>query len=73
MLNKLRDILKVKYPQDLSEKIIELYSKILSEYRKKNWQNCISNVGQFNEAIGRGAEASPPLDFGGGPAVLEAV
>ena len=53
MLSKLRDILKVKYPQDLSEKIIELYSKILSEYRKKNWQNCISNVGQFNEAIYR--------------------
>ena len=53
MLSKIKGILAVKYPIELADKIVELYSKILLEYRKKEWKNCIGTIGQFNEACFR--------------------
>ncbi|MGN0014194.1 MAG: hypothetical protein ACI37T_02110 [Candidatus Gastranaerophilaceae bacterium] len=53
MLNKVRIILESKYPKELSEKIVKLYSDTLLDFRKKNWKNCISNIGQLNEAFFR--------------------
>ena len=53
MLSKVEAALKTKYPEELSVKIVELYLKILLEYRKKDWKNCIGTIGQFNEAIYR--------------------
>ena len=53
MLNKINTILKTKYPKELSEKIVKIYTDILLEFRKKDWKNCISNVGQLNEAFFR--------------------
>lgn len=53
MLNKVETILKTKYPEEISIKIVKLYFKILLEYRKKDWKNCIATIGQFNEAIYR--------------------
>ena len=53
MLNKIQNILSKRYPVELTNKIIELYSKILLEYRKRDWKNCIATIGQFNEACFR--------------------
>ena len=53
MLSKVEAALKTKSPEELSVKIVELYLKILLEYRKKDWKNCIGTIGQFNEAIYR--------------------
>lgn len=53
MLNKIETILKTKYNEEISVKTVQLYAKILLEYRKKDWKNCISTIGQFNEAMFR--------------------
>lgn len=53
MLNKVKTILETKYPNELSEKFVKLYSDMLLDFRKKDWKNCISNIGQLNEAFYR--------------------
>lgn len=53
MLNKVKTILETKYPNELSEKLVKLYSDMLLDFRKKDWKNCISNIGQLNEAFYR--------------------
>lgn len=53
MLNKVKEILGNKYPIEISEKIIKIYSDTLLEFRKKNWKNCSSCIGQLNEAFYR--------------------
>ncbi len=56
MLSRVKSILETKYPSELSEKIIKKYSDILLDFRKKDWKNCISNIGQINEAFYRVVE-----------------
>ena len=53
MLNKVETILKTKYPDELSKRIVKIYSDTLFDFRKKDWKNCISNIGQLNEAFFR--------------------
>lgn len=53
MLNSVNKILLSRYPNELANKIVELYSAILFENRRKSWKNCISNIGQFNEVCYR--------------------
>jgi len=53
MLSRINNILSGRYQKELADKLTELYSKILLEYRKKDWKNCIGTIGQFNEACFR--------------------
>lgn len=49
MKNKIIDILKEEYPEELVKRLVDIYYKSICEYRKNNWQYFGNEVGRFIE------------------------
>lgn len=52
-INEIQIELNKTYPTDLTKALIESYLSSLREYRKKNWNFCINELGQFIEICRR--------------------
>lgn len=49
MINKINDILKKEYPDELTDKLLEAYYNSIIEYKKRKWQYFGNEVGRFIE------------------------